>query len=575
MEEFLNREGIEMKKYGHFPNSMCFQEYQRGKAEEALDANNEIEAFYHLIDSHAPYQRLLINALEKEDSKKLRHLDFNCMDSKIKDNIESLKQKMKEFPKEWTIVHLTPYPNIEKCFNLQKSYYTNDLFLSVFTGGKDGDDPIVLKINAPKDKNGKYINLDERFQEIIADFMGLYKTSCNENRNLKHKFKNPNELRHYLESQMKLSINQLSTGWLSELKCFLFTSFEKETDNKLLSTTLKEFLEQHNMRNLPERNEIMLKYVFRSASYLSSVELRRALNNCFSHKLDSSFYKEFLECSNNMNCMHLRRSPLILILDESLEIYPWEMISILRNAPVTRMPSLHFAHALFEHHKARIINGYITGVNYDNGTYLTNPGQDLPAMQQRMSTFMSYWLPKWEGLVGRKPTEAEFERFLQDSDIFIYNGHGDGCQFLHGDKIKYLHINAVVFLFGCASVSYRSIGPLSAMHTTLQHYLSACCPCLLGMLHAVGDKDTDLISTSLISMWIPSLAPRKWSDIDKKAWVTTQAKDIVSLPLLDQQISRNESEESNLLLALAKVKNNASLSYITRGAIVARGIPVR
>jgi hypothetical protein len=41
---------------------------------------------------------------------------------------------------------------------------------------------------------------------------------------------------------------------------------------------------------------------------------------------------------------------------------------------------------------------------------------------------------------------------------FSYAGHGSGSQFLQGDEIQKLKVQAVTFLFGCSSVTSKDLG---------------------------------------------------------------------------------------------------------------------
>ena len=64
--------------------------------------------------------------------------------------------------------------------------------------------------------------------------------------------------------------------------------------------------------------------------------------------------------------------------------------------------------------------------------------------------------------------------FANSRALFSYNGHGNGSQFMSNDKIQNLAVNAVVALFGCGSVKYKSFGPKVEMFGSHQMYLIAC-----------------------------------------------------------------------------------------------------
>lgn len=48
---------------------------------------------------------------------------------------------------------------------------------------------------------------------------------------------------------------------------------------------------------------------------------------------------------------------MIVFNVKDLEGVPWEMTTILRMHPVSRIPSIHFLHALYKKHETRISKG--------------------------------------------------------------------------------------------------------------------------------------------------------------------------------------------------------------------------
>lgn len=149
------------------------------------------------------------------------------------------------------------------------------------------------------------------------------------------------------------------------------------------------------------------------------------------------------------------------------------MLDVLNDHPVTRMPSLHFAYALYKEHESTIKNGY-KEVPSINGAFIINPGLDLKKMEKRLSDFFKYWIPDWSGIIGEKPTSEEFTGFLTEKDIFVYNGHGNGTQFCSAYKIQQMRVNSVVLLFGCSSVRMIPMGPFVEMYDQFHNYLIAC-----------------------------------------------------------------------------------------------------
>lgn len=110
---------------------------------------------------------------------------------------------------------------------------------------------------------------------------------------------------------------------------------------------------------------------------------------------------------------------MLIIVFQKLDFIPWEVVDILQNHPVTRMPSLHFTYSLFKEHESTIINGVKTGISRKNGTYIINPGLDLKLMEKRLTSFFDYWTPDWTGLIGVTPSVEDFQKLLTDYDIFV------------------------------------------------------------------------------------------------------------------------------------------------------------
>ncbi|KAI8442477.1 hypothetical protein MSG28_005972 [Choristoneura fumiferana] len=73
--------------------------------------------------------------------------------------------------------------------------------------------------------------------------------------------------------------------------------------------------------------------------------------------------------------------------------------------------------------------------------------------EKRMSSFIKYWCGSWSGHVARPPPPHEFVQHLTHSDIFLYCGHGDGCQLGNGGCAeRAVGSRCVALLAGCGSV---------------------------------------------------------------------------------------------------------------------------
>lgn len=116
-------------------------------------------------------------------------------------------------------------------------------------------------------------------------------------------------------------------------------------------------------------------------------------------------------------------------------------------------------------------------------------------------------------------------------------------------------------------------------------------PCVVGMLWEVTDFDTDQLSTGILSRWISSEANFHWKYIDTVKWVKgTIGKYIlfniiwnstdnffiarVANNALPKPNSLDPDHEPELLRAINNARK-APIQYITKCAIVARGLPIK
>jgi hypothetical protein len=222
-----------------------------------------------------------------------------------------------------------------------------------------------------------------------------------------------------------------------------------------------------------------VQYLVKGAQQLTLTEMRGAVQTLIPNSGANKTLQRNLggfrrSLADELSLYEQKKHPLILIIDDSLDCFPWEMMDILVDVSVSRLPSLHLAYALFQEHKATIQNGFKIVQNPENGMYIVNPDLDLRNMQNRITSFYEYWLPNWQGVAGSKPTEEQFEKMLVSGDIFSYHGHGSGSHFFPLYKVERIRINAIVLLFGCGSTQLNIIGPQTEMFSTYQMYLIAC-----------------------------------------------------------------------------------------------------
>ncbi|KAB0804727.1 hypothetical protein PPYR_01697 [Photinus pyralis] len=563
----------------HYPAGPIYTKSCKAKALLNLE-RNELEAIYYLVESHSPNLRLnAVHCYEKSlhcvyDPTPLNkaYFNFQCSTQTTEDKVNSMLRMVEEFPQEWTIVQLTSELSVEEHLELSlERRHTNPLHLTVFNCGKNQPSPFTVRIDAPHDGiSGNVIEIRQEMFSIVNDNVKLlenFKSFCG--KNFKHIGEKMaySEARFLLNNRLENLIKEIQCKWLGPWRCLFVGKFVSADIENIVAQKVDEL-------NTTEKTKNILRCLIKGASYLSISEIKDRLLSMFPFDEQKSIRvtlaKDIQQMLKRYEFTQQKRHPVLLILDEKLDALPWEMLDILENQPISRMPSIHFTYALYKEHESTISNG-VKNVTIGKGTYLINPGLDLRSMQNRLNKFFNYWLPDWDGLVGVTPSEDDFKNLLVNSDLFVYSGHGNGSQFFASEKIQKMRIDKVVLLFGCSSVSLTSLGPQVEMFGSYHKYQIACSPCVVGMLWPVTDMDTDLVTTELLSQWLPSKAETHWKLIDKKKWET--GGNLVPMKS-KTTLSHAEKHEPELLRALCNAKK-AARQYLMKGACVARGLPVK
>ncbi|KTW27634.1 hypothetical protein T552_02075 [Pneumocystis carinii B80] len=209
---------------------------------------------------------------------------------------------------------------------------------------------------------------------------------------------------------------------------------------------------------------------------------------------------DFQEAISNYNkestvLLEKEQQHLILVLDKSIQSFPWESLPCLRKLSISRVPSLY---CIYDRINSAKFDAY-QKVSRNNGCYVLNPSSDLINTQNNFEILLKN-LEGWEGIVGKEPDEPELQSFLTSFEIFLYFGHGGGEQYIRKNTIKRLSKCAVSFLMGCSSGLLKDMGDFEPIGMAIS-YLLAGCPALVANLWDVTDKDIDRFSTSVLKHW--------------------------------------------------------------------------
>ncbi|KAG5440548.1 hypothetical protein PCK2_000373 [Pneumocystis canis] len=260
---------------------------------------------------------------------------------------------------------------------------------------------------------------------------------------------------------------------------------------------------------------------------------------------------DFQEAISNYNkesssLLEQEHQHLILVLDKSVQSFPWESLPCLRKSSISRVPSLY---CIYDRLNMVNFDAY-QKVNRKSGCYVLNPSSDLINTQNSFETLLKN-IDSWEGIVGRAPEELELQTFLSSFEIFLYFGHGGGEQYIRKNTVKRLSKCAVSFLMGCSSGVLKDMGDFEPIGMATS-YLLAGCPALVANLWDVTDKDIDRFSISVLKYW--GLIP---NDLES------------------YQSGKAESKTGKSLVeAVAFSRDQCVLKYLNGAAPVIYGIPI-
>lgn len=261
----------------------------------------------------------------------------------------------------------------------------------------------------------------------------------------------------------------------------------------------------------------------------------------------------------------------ILILDKRLHCFPWESLPCMKDHAVSRLPSLGYLRnrILRQRRNPTSTDGRIYA-GRNNGTSILNPGGDLTATQANFEEPLQE-LSGWDCVIQREPSEAEMKTYLENSDIFLYFGHGSGGQYIRSRTIKKLGKCAVALLMGCSSGALTEAGEFEPYGTPM-NYMHAGCPAMLATLWDVTDKDIDRFSHNILEKWglFEGRQPRASSSPMKKGAKQRgkgRGKDA-------EKVERDGSKSISLDQAVAQGRDSCILRYLNGAAPVVYGVPV-
>lgn len=465
-------------------------------AEAALAAGREKEAFHLLSLTHSTLlhhrlaQRLYKPKQSEEDIldglAEMHEGKKNILSTTSREETMKLLQKL---PPEWTVVQLTSQRDGTELFRVVGSTATTpSLYLSRCVCGPDPK-VLVQPVAAPLDANVSSIlqEMTNIRNEIKSTFVAKQRAS---------------DRKEALNSRMRNLVRSMEVAWLRHWGCLLVGSLHPNEEKVLEEVTLR-ILSAHHL-SLTDSQKQCLKCAISCPVAGLEHEVEEQLYAGVAAVLKgSSIVKDICASIRKESDVlspirKATRNPLILVLDKSTVALPWEMMGVFKNQPVTRMPSLCMLALLYEHHSKMADSVLVQGVDVRKGFYLLDPEGNLPRTQERLGGVLEG--TGWQGITARVPSHQEFSSALTSNDVFLYAGHGSGSQYLPGDLVEKVLCRALVLLYGCSSARLAPRGRIPDPWGIVMHYFIASCPCVVGMLWEVTDRDTDHLTSEMVQV---------------------------------------------------------------------------
>ncbi|KAK7575673.1 hypothetical protein V9T40_011959 [Parthenolecanium corni] len=547
-------------------NGTTYEELCKLAAGEYFSEGRDNEGIFYLSEAHAASVRVetLFQyeiCTEKHQSKgtafapnlEEKYLEFTGEYVQMK--YEGLCRRLAELPKEWTIVQLT------------RSYSPSDLW----TRRQKGAVPQMRDLHVTRLSCG---GISEPCHVLIPQPFSDEQDGTTSILQMLHDVTLDRSLHMRTESAAKIKakrlqncvllrnvVREIQTQWIKEWCCLFLGRLCDEELEELIDSRLKQAFEELKFEVTPHIKRLLL-HIASGCAHLSEEDIDVAVSQIIN---DPSAQKQVTDCiyeikKENLIPVKTKRHPVILIVDQKLETVPWEACPVLKHHPVSRLPSIHYVHAIFKHHEDTIVNGNKILSTPLSGFYIINPDLTLQNTEKRIVQFLNMRSSNWEGLIGKSPSPTEFQNVLTSKDLLLYCGHGNGTQYLNSYSIQELNVKALPFLFGCSSVQYNDIGGRLSFRSLSNSYLMASSPCALGMLWNVTNTDTDYMALTLLNHWLPG-KPVDLKNIEGFGNAQYEGGDL-------------QYKEPELLRVL-KVTRDSAKMFTNGAALVVYGIPVK
>jgi separase len=137
-------------------------------------------------------------------------------------------------------------------------------------------------------------------------------------------------------------------------------------------------------------------------------------------------------------------------------------------------------------------------INPNSAFYILNPAGDLESTENTFKSMFSRL--SWKGLTRVLPEESVIERVIQENDLYVYCGHGSGCEYYdyHSLVENKRPCRASMLLMGCSSGELLDDGERDPTGV-VNDCVAAGAGAVVANLWNVTDRDIDRFLANLVN----------------------------------------------------------------------------
>ena len=469
--------------------------------------------FSESIRSTYRYRYMFINERKKRINKTSKY-ESNpfVFDAKDIEPINSCLKLIRGLPNDWRVIQMMTVDN---------NTMIPDLMICRYQNGKR---PVFLKIKTDPQKVchcfANFVTSIVFSQQIIKHFMTQFNDIIEKsNASIVNKDRETFwRLRYSLDEELMFLLRSVDETWFGPFKGILFGQLQSTSYQRMCSQLKSYAMGFAEKQLLTCMSEPLLEVMIESLPALKYTEYRTAMHVIFNSPPEKMITKVFNKYDQMITDIYpidnkesifttYELSPVGLILDKSLESFPFESLPSLNsfNQPIFRTPSLRMLSLMYSTFRRGLVT---RGVDDSKVYYVVNPADNLAKTEDFFKESFTA-MTQWEGVIGKSPEPQDLKKAFDSKDAYIFFGHGAGSSYyrLIPEGLDGCNVNCASIVIGCSSGKLFSDGKQLETYGASYRFLLNGCPSYVGVLWDVTDKDIDKFSDQMLSYWFLNWKP--------------------------------------------------------------------